>query len=79
MSKLKDILSHVLNMSPDSITDTTSPENTESWDSFNGLLMATELEKEFKVKFSLEDIISVKSVGDIKRILTKYGVKLEYD
>ena len=79
MSKLKDILSRIFNVSPDSITDATSPENTEGWDSFNSLLMATELEKEFKVKFSLEDIVSVKSVSDIKRVLTKHGVELEHD
>lgn len=79
MSKLKDILSRILNMSPDSITDATGPENAESWDSFNSLLIATELEKEFKVKFSLEDIVSVKSVGDIKKILIKHEIDLEYE
>ena len=41
-------------------------DNTEGWDSFNGLLLATELEKEFKVKFTMEDIVSIKNVGDIK-------------
>ena len=76
MNRLKAILSKVLGIKPDSITDKTSPDNVESWDSFNGLMLVSELEKEFNVKFTMEEVVSVKHVKDIKESLKRHGVKL---
>lgn len=76
MEKLKQILAKVLEIDVATITDETSPGNTPSWDSFNGLLLVTELEKGFGVKFTIDEVVAVKSVGDIKRALEKHGVKL---
>ena len=56
------------------INDESSPETIESWDSFHGLILADELETRFSVKFVLEDLTSVKKVGDIKKSLGKYGI-----
>ena len=69
-------MGQVLVVSPKIITDATKPEDIESWDSFNGLVLVTELEKNFKVKFSLEEVVSVKKVGDIKKVLKDHGVKI---
>ena len=76
MNRLKVVLSKVLGIAPDSINDKTSPSNVESWDSFNGLMLASELEKEFNVKFTMEEVVSVKNVRDIKESLKKHGIKL---
>lgn len=70
-------MSKVLSIKPKSITDSTRPEDIESWDSFNGLVLVTELEKNFKVKFSLEEVVAVKNVGDIKKILRHHGLKIQ--
>ena len=56
------------------INDESSPETIENWDSFRGLILADELETRFSVKFVLEDMTSVKKVGDIKKSLGKYGI-----
>ena len=40
-----------------------------SWDSFNGFVLLDELETEFNVKFSLDEVIDVKNVADIKQHL----------
>lgn len=76
MDRLKAILSKVLSIGTDSINDKTSPDNVESWDSFNGLMLVSELEKEFNVKFTMEEVMSVKNVKDIKESLKKHGIKL---
>lgn len=76
MDRLKNLLSKVLGIDPKSITDETSPANVESWDSFNGLVLVSELEKQFKVKFTIDEVTSVKNVGDIKKALKKHGVEL---
>ncbi len=75
--KLYTLLSEILEIAPDAITDETSPENTASWDSFNGLMIAAELEKASGVQFTMEDVLSVKKVADIKKILEKYRVDYE--
>lgn len=77
MERLKTLLSRILEIDKESINENTSPENVSTWDSFNGLLIASQLEDEFKVKFTMEEVQSVKNVGDIIETLKKYGVKLE--
>ena len=59
------------------INDKSSPENIEAWDSFNGLVLLDELEISFDVKFSLDEITDVKTVGDIKKHLKNHGVNLD--
>lgn len=76
MKRLKAILSKVLDIDENSITDQTSPDNVETWDSFNALMLISELEKEFNVKFTMEEVTSVKNVGDIKKSLEKHRIKL---
>ena len=72
--KLIALISRVLDIDKNSITDLTSPENTESWDSFNGLVLVDELENHFKIKFSISEITDVKTVADIKRHLKNHNV-----
>lgn len=75
--KLYDLLAEVLAIKPESITDATAPDNTPSWDSFNGLMLAAELEKASGAQFTMDDIISVKNVADIKGLLNKYQITYE--
>ncbi len=75
--KLYTLLSEILEIKTGEITDATAPDNTPGWDSFNGLMIAVELEKSYNVKFTMDDVSSVKKVGDIKNILNKYNVKYE--
>jgi acyl carrier protein len=77
MKKFKKILSKVFGTSPQKINDGTSPEDVKSWDSFHGLLLITELEHSYSIKFTIDDILSIRNVGDIKKNLKKYGVEFE--
>ena len=75
--KLISLLSKVLNISPDDISDSTSPENTPSWDSFNALVMVTELESEFDLSFTMEEVYEVRCVADIRAALTRHNITLD--
>lgn len=75
--KLYDVLGRVLDIKREEISDDTSPLNTPTWDSFNAIMMIAELEKSSSAKFDLSDLMSVKNVGDIKKILEKYNVSYE--
>ena len=79
MKRVKKILSKILEINENEITDESSPDNIETWDSFNGLMIASELENEFNVKFTMEEVTSVKSVKDIRLTLEKHGIKINHD
>ena len=68
------IVAKVFSLSESEITDQSSPESIESWDSFNGLVLVDELETYFKIKFSISEITDVKTVSDIKRHLKNHNV-----
>jgi acyl carrier protein len=59
------------------ISDISGPENIERWDSFNALVLIDELESEFDIKFTVDEITDVLTVADIKRHLKNHGVSLD--
>ena len=71
------IVAKVFSISESEINDESGPENIESWDSFNGLVLVDELEKNFNVKFTISEITDVKTVADIKRHLKNHNVELD--
>jgi len=76
MKQLKKILSKVLGIGESSITDKTSPENVSSWDSFNTLMLISEIETVFNIKLTMQEAVNIKSVKDIKDILKNHGIVL---
>ena len=59
------IIAKVFSIPESEVNDQSGPENIESWDSFNGLVLVDELENHFKVKFTISEISDVKNVADI--------------
>ena len=68
------IIAKVFSISESQINDQSGPENIESWDSFNGLILVDELENHFKMKFSISEITDVKTVADIKQHLKNHNI-----
>jgi len=75
--KLYQIVSKVMGISASEIDDKSSQESIESWTSFKGYVLLYELETNFNVKFSIDEAMDVKNVGDIKRHLRNHGVQIE--
>ena len=75
--KLYKIISSVMDVPTSQINDNSGPENIEAWDSFHGLVLVDEIESQFQVKFSLDEVLDVKIVTDIKRHLKNHGVTLD--
>ena len=77
MSKtVYDVVSKVMNVPITELNDNSGPETIESWDSYNSLLLVDELEAEFNVSFSLEEMSDVHNISDFKRHLKSHGVSL---
>ena len=68
------IIAKVFSIPESEVNDQSGPENIESWDSFNGLILVDELENHFKIKFSISEITDVKTVADIKRHLKNHNI-----
>ena len=75
--KLYKIISEIMSVPASMITEQSGPENIENWDSFHGLVLVDKLENEFNVKFTLDEVIDVKKVADIKRHLKNHKVILD--
>ena len=76
-NRLYEIISKVLSVPISEINDQSNPETIEQWDSFTGYVLLDEIETEFNVKFTLEDTLEIKNVGDFKLLLKNHGVSIE--
>jgi acyl carrier protein len=75
--KVYEIISETLGVSTNSIDDDTTPADIESWDSFNALMLVSELEEKFSLSFTIEEVTGVRKVGDIIRVLGSHGIEFE--
>ena len=66
---LFEIISRVMNIPIEKISDSSGPDSIPDWDSFNMFVLLDEIEKEFDVKFSLEETLEIKTVGDFRKKL----------
>ena len=71
---LFEIISRVMNAPIEKISDSSGPDSIPEWDSFNMFVLLDEIEKEFDIKFSLEETLEIKTVGDFRKKL-KVGNK----
>jgi len=67
--KLLEILSQVLLLDKDKITDDIRRKDYEPWDSMAHLVVVSEIENEFEIFFEDEEVIELWTVGDIKKVL----------
>ena len=72
--KLFQIVSRVFNIPESEINYNSSPETIEKWDSFNGYILLDEIENEFEVKFSLDETLEIKTIGDFNLLLEKQAI-----
>lgn len=75
--KLYDLIANVLEVDKERLSDDTTPNDIESWDSFNGLMLVSELEEKFQVSFSIEETYEVRCIKDIRNALIDHGISFE--
>jgi acyl carrier protein len=67
--EVKDIMADLLEIAKDEITDNTSFEDTESWDSLKHMEIIGSLEEKYDVLFTADEIVAMLSVKKIKEFL----------
>ncbi len=69
--KLNEIFQDVFDDDSLTINADTTPNDIEGWDSLANINIIVSIESEFGVKFKMEEISSMKSIGDIARFISK--------
>ena len=76
-NKLFEIVASVFNISINEINYKSNPENIENWDSFTGYVLLDEIETNFNVTFTMDELLEIKKIEDFKNILKKKGINFE--
>lgn len=63
--EIQIIVKNVLNTQELQLTQEMSSENIPEWDSLNHVLIINEIEKKFQIKFSLDDMLSLNTLGEL--------------
>ena len=74
---LLNVIANVMEVQVTEIDDESGPETIENWDSFRGLVLFEELERKFEVKFTLNELLKIKKIKDIKYTLSLRGVSVD--
>ncbi len=72
--KLLNVVSQVLGVPVENLSDADSPSSIESWDSLAHINLVVALEAEFEISFSSDDAVEMLSVEAIRKILLKHGI-----
>lgn len=65
LEKLQEIFRDVFGNKNIEISPETSTDNMEDWDSMMHISILAAVQDEFKIRFGLDEIVEMKSVGDI--------------
>jgi acyl carrier protein len=56
------------------VTLSTSPDDVERWDSLRHVALIHTIETTFGIKLSMDEMMEIRSAGDIERVLRRHGV-----
>ena len=74
-TRLNDIIASTLHIPADRVTDALAMSEVESWDSLQHMNLIASIEQAFELELTFEEIVSMRSVGEIKRVLMSKGAE----
>lgn len=66
---LNEIFRKVLKKDDIALTEDTTANDVDGWDSLTNMVLITEIENKFGVRFTFRDIVKLKNVGDLCRTI----------
>ena len=71
---LEDLLADLLHVPSASVTDDLKMQHVAAWDSLKHMEVVAALERQFGFEFTFDEIVTIQSVGEIRRVLRGRGV-----
>lgn len=68
---VENIVSEVFNVSEADLSDDQRLQALESWDSMAHMMLITNIEDTFEIRFEGEEIISVETIGELKNLVSQ--------
>ncbi len=75
-SKFRAIVSSILGVPEDRITDDLSPDTVDTWDSLNHINLISALEQEFNLTLPAENMGDSMSLPGLRALLAEHGVSI---
>jgi acyl carrier protein len=69
MKNFTSIVAARFNIPESDVRDSMSSADVPDWDSMNYLLFISDLEKEFGIIFTMDEVLNANSLSDIRRIV----------
>ncbi|WP_025739889.1 acyl carrier protein [Aquimarina pacifica] len=70
LSKVNEAFVSVLEHNNFELTDQTTADDVDGWESITHMMIITEVEKKFEIKFKLMDLMNMNNVGDLINTIT---------
>jgi acyl carrier protein len=71
--RLRELLAYQSGAPEESLGESSTPQNTEGWDSVANLGFMAAIEEEFDVTIATRDVMNLKSLGDIAAYLEAHA------
>ncbi len=73
--KLQQVLTETLGLPAAQIHDQLSMKDVESWDSLRHMQLIAAIESSYAIQLDFDEIVSMRTVGAIRQVLTTRGVE----
>jgi acyl carrier protein len=71
---LASLVAETLGIDEARVVPELSAETVEEWDSLNHLRLITAVEKQFQIRLSMEEVISLTNIGDLAQVVAHHQV-----
>lgn len=69
LSEVKNLIASTFGISPQSVADNSSGQTIEQWDSVGHINLVMAVEQKFGVSFTMEEIMQMRDVGMLCRVI----------
>lgn len=76
MNRFVTIVAERFVLPPEQVTGSLTAQEVAEWDSMNFLLLIADLEKEFNVSFTMDEVLSIESLDQMQALLIGKGAVL---
>ncbi len=67
--QLNEIFEDILEIDNINLTSSTTADDVEGWDSLAHISLITSIERHFKIKFSMNEIVNLHNVGNLVSLI----------